>query len=252
MIQEQLRVAVEQGQITAVFQPQIEVSTRRIIAVEALARWQHPELGLITPDRFIPLAERGREIHDIGIQMFRHGLRLATEMRALGRPLEVSVNVSAAQLADRDFPDHAARLLSETDLPSGTITLEITESHAILDVAGVSDRLHDLHDLGVIVSIDDFGIGYSSMERVVELPVHEIKIDISMVQDESDAGYAAFLEIAEYAHAAGIRIVAEGVETEDQHRRVTALRCHRAQGWLYARPLDRDALIELTARGGTL
>ena len=127
----------------------------------------------------------------------------------------------------------------------------MTESHRILDVPGVAARLESLRGLGVGVSIDDFGVGYSSMERVEELPISEIKIDISMVQDDSDEGYAALMEIAEYAHAHSLRIVAEGVETPEQLARVELLRCDRAQGWLFGEPLDAAA-FERAVRPGPL
>lgn len=251
-LQEDLRSAVGDGQITAVYQPQIDVPSGKVVGVETLARWNHPTLGLLTPDRFIPLAERGTDILDIGMAMLEAGWRLACAMHAAATPLDVAVNVSARQLADPHLPDRVWQLLGGSDTPPASLTLEITESHAILDVAGVAHRLRGLRDVGVGVSIDDFGVGYSSMERIEELPVNEIKVDISMVQDMSDAGYASFLEIVEYAHARGIRVVAEGVETAEQRARVAALRCQRAQGWLFAKPLDEAALRELVARGARL
>lgn len=247
-----LRSAVADGQITAVFQPQVDVPSRRIVGVETLARWDHPELGLLTPDRFIPLAERGDGIHDIGMAMLEAGWRLASSFHAAGTPIDVAVNVSARQLADPGLPDRIWNLLGGSEVPPSCLTLEITESYAILDVAGVAHRLQGLRDVGVGVSIDDFGVGYSSMERIEELPVNELKVDIAMVQDMSDAGYASFLEIVEYSHARAIRVVAEGVETLEQRSRVEMLRCQRAQGWLYARPMAEEPLRELVARGAVL
>lgn len=248
MLHEELRTAVEQGRVVALFQPQVDVRTRRIVAAEALARLHHPTEGLLAPDRFIPLAERGRAIHDIGRRMLHEGWRTAERMLDAGLPIDIAVNVSAQQLADAAFPDRVAELLDRATVPPGTMTLEITESYAILDVPGVARRLRHLRDLGVGVSIDDFGVGYSSMDRVEELPVTEIKVDISMVQDMSDAGYGAFLEIVEYAHSRSIRVVAEGVETEDQLRRVEALRCQRAQGWLFGQPVPEDELVAQVMR----
>jgi len=251
-LQEDLRTAVSRGQITALYQPQVDVPSRRPVAVEALARWRHPELGWVSPATFIPLAERTSIIHEIGTSMLECGWRLAESMYRAGTAIDVSVNVSARQLADPSLPDRVWDLLGGSEVPPSHLMLEITESHAILDVVGVAHRLRGLRDIGVGVAIDDFGAGFSSIERIEELPVNEIKVDMSIVQDMSDRGYGAFLAIAEYAHERSIRVVAEGVETDEQARRAEALRCQRAQGWLYAQPMSDHELRELVLRGEAL
>jgi EAL domain-containing protein (putative c-di-GMP-specific phosphodiesterase class I) len=244
-----LRTAVGADEIFALYQPQVDVVSRRVVAGEVLARWRHPERGVVSPLDFIPLAERTALIDEIGLRMLQLGWQAAQRWNTADFHVGVAVNVSPVQLTTERLDAAVGFLIEHSDLPSDTLTLEITESHRILDVPGVAARLGRLRDLGVGVSIDDFGVGYSSMERVEELPISEIKIDISMVQDASDGGYAAFMEIAEYAHTHSLRLVAEGVETEEQLERVENLRCDRAQGWLFGQPLD-DAGFERAVRPG--
>jgi len=251
MSENELRTAIDADQIFALYQPQVDVVSRRVVAGEVLARWRHPDAGIVSPLDFIPLAERTALIDDIGIRMLQAGWQAAQRWNTPEIPVGVAVNVSPVQLTSERLDAAVAMLVEHTDLPADTLTLEITESHRILDVPGVAARLESLRGLGVGISIDDFGVGYSSMERVEELPISEIKIDISMVQDGSDAGYAAFMEIAEYAHEHALRLVAEGVETPEQLERVELLRCDRAQGWLFGEPLD-DAAFERAVRPGPL
>jgi len=249
MSENDLRSAIEAGQIFAMYQPQVDVVSRRVVAGEVLARWRHPEQGIVSPLDFIPLAERSALIDDLGLRMLRLGWDAAQHWNTPDIHVGVAVNVSPVQLTSERLDDAVGFLIEHSDLPPETLTLEITESHRILDVPGVAARLARLRDLGVGVSIDDFGVGYSSMERVEELPISEIKIDISMVQDETDRGYAAFMEIASYAHEHSLRLVAEGVETEEQLERVEKLHCDRAQGWLFGQPLDEVA-FERAVRPG--
>jgi EAL domain-containing protein (putative c-di-GMP-specific phosphodiesterase class I) len=249
MTEHELRTAIAADQIFAVFQPQVDVASRRVVAGEALARWRHPEHGIVSPLEFIPLAERTALIDDIGLRMLALGWDAAHRWNTPDFQVGVAVNVSPMQLSSERLDEAVGFLVQHADLPPETLTLEITESHRILDVPGVSARLESLRGLGVGVSIDDFGVGYSSMERVEELPISEIKIDISMTQDDSDAGYAAFMEIAEYAHDRSLRLIAEGVETEEQLERVEHLHCERAQGWLFGQPLDEGAFERVVRPG---
>ncbi|MGN6325294.1 EAL domain-containing protein [Pseudolysinimonas sp.] len=251
MTENELRTAIDADQIFALYQPQVDVTSRRVVAGEVLARWRHPDAGIVSPLEFIPLAERTALIDDIGLRMLQAGWQAAQRWNTPDMHVGVAVNVSPVQLTSERLDEAVSMLVQHTGLPADTLTLEITESHRILDVPGVAARLESLRELGVGISIDDFGVGYSSMERVEELPISEIKIDISMVQDDSDAGYAAFMEIAEYAHDRALRLVAEGVETEAQLERVDRLHCDRAQGWLFGEPLD-DAAFERAVRPGPL
>ena len=248
-ILEDLSTAIEQHQIVAWFQPQIDVPSRRVVAAEALARWQHPELGLVNPADFIPDAQRHGLIDDLGILMVDAAARRAVEWSRAGYPIQVSVNVSATQLAGSRLTDWLHFLLERPELPAESLIIEITETNQFDDLDDVVARLRELRSLGLGVSIDDFGAGFSSFNRLEQLPASEVKIDLSLVQDESDDGYAALIEIVERAREAGIRVVAEGVETPAQAHRVTMLRCRRAQGYLYGGPMPEDEFIELLRAG---
>lgn len=246
---EDLVDALDRDEFFPEFQPVVSVPSRQVVGAEILARWRHPELGTLQPDRFIPQAEEEGAISDLGLRMLRAGWRAAEDWNTPSAAVGVSVNVSAAQLVTSDLYDEVARLLEHSSLTGRMLTLEITESLAIEHIDAVAVRLRALRELGVGISVDDFGVGFSTRERIEQLPVTELKIDISMTQDESDAGYAALLETAEYAHERGIQVVAEGVETEEQFRRVELLRCQRAQGFLFGRPVPAKEFLHLVRPG---
>lgn len=243
-----LVLALRHGEIVAYFQPQVQVHSGRIMAGEALARWNHPVHGVLGPDIFIPIAQEHGLIDALGIFMVDEAWRNAETWHAAGHRLQVSVNVSASQLRTETLSRHLARKLREKRLPEGTMIIEITETMEIEDIPSVASTLRDLRDLGLGISIDDFGSGYSTVERLDALPATELKIDISLVQDETTEAYGALIEIVEHAHELGIRVVAEGVETAEQSRRVELLRCHRAQGYLFGQPLPEREFIELIAQ----
>jgi EAL domain-containing protein (putative c-di-GMP-specific phosphodiesterase class I) len=246
-IVETLSTAIERHQIVPFFQPQVDVVSKRVVAVEALARWDHPEHGLLPPEVFIPAAQHHGMMDDLGILMADAASRAAVTWIAAGYPIQVSVNVSATQLAGPRLTDWLHFLLERSELPAESLIIEITETNQFDDLPGVAGRLDELRALGLGIAIDDFGAGFSSFSRIDQLPATELKIDLSLVQDESDDGYATLIEIVEYAHARGIRVVAEGVETEEQAHRVEALRCQRAQGFLYGRPMPEADFTRLLA-----
>jgi len=247
LLDDDLRRAVDEGAIGAAFQPQFDLAEGRIVSAEVLARWNHPERGTVPPLEFIPVAERSSLIHELGLGMLDIGWDAAEQWQLTSHPLEVSINVSAVQLTEPSFDEAVAERLATRPLPPGTITLEITESLQLFDVPQAASRLERLHALGAEVSIDDFGTGFSSIERIEELPVSEIKIDRSMVQDLSVDGHAAIAEIIGYAHDRGIRVVGEGVETVAQRDRLLDLGCDRAQGWLFGKPMPREEFERLLA-----
>jgi EAL domain-containing protein (putative c-di-GMP-specific phosphodiesterase class I) len=232
-IVDDIATAIEDHQIVAYYQPQVDVPSRRIVAAEALARWVHPVHGVLPPEVFIPAAQHHGLIDDLGILMAEEAARSAVAWSEAGHPIQVSVNVSATQLTKPRLTDWLHFLLQKSSLPAESLIIEITETNQFDDLPDVAGRLTELRALGLGISIDDFGAGFSSFARIESLPATELKIDLSLVQDETDEGYAALIEIVEYAHQRGIRVVAEGVETTAQARRVEALRCHRAQGFLY-------------------
>jgi EAL domain-containing protein (putative c-di-GMP-specific phosphodiesterase class I) len=239
--------AVDRGEIVAYYQPQIDLATHRIVAVEALARWRHPELGVIGPAVFIPLAEETTVIHKLGRFMIEQALTAEAEWQARGINLEVSVNVSANQLTTLEFFDLLDADLARLDLATNSVTIEITESYPILDTPSIATRLDDLRQRGLGISIDDYGVGYSSLQQLEKIPATELKIDRSLIQDDSVQSLALMTAVVELAHWQGLRVVAEGIETHAQLALARELECDRAQGYLLGRPMTKQQLEALVA-----
>jgi EAL domain-containing protein (putative c-di-GMP-specific phosphodiesterase class I) len=235
--------AVDRGEIVAYYQPQIDLRTGAIVAVESLSRWLHPELGMQSPLVFIPIAEEFGLIDQIGEFMISEACRCARDLAARGVRIEVSVNVSALQFARTAFFDYLAAQIEDCALARDSLTLEITESRFIANRPEVARRLGQLRDEGVGVSIDDFGVGHSSVEQVLALPANELKIDRTIVQDAQSADLLATIVLL--AKDRGLRTVAEGVETERQLARVRELECDRAQGYLIGKPMPLSDLDDL-------
>jgi diguanylate cyclase (GGDEF)-like protein len=247
-----LKRAIDGGELVLYFQPIAELSTGDVSAVEALVRWNHPVLGLITPDEFIPLAEPTGLITPLTLRVLEEGLRQAAAWRAAGRPLTVAVNISVRNLYDPWFADHVARRLDHFVLPASSLQLEITEGTLMVDPVGAEPVLARLHELGVVLVLDDFGTGHSSLARLKRLPVSKIKIDKSFVMgmatDENDA--AIVRSTIELARTLGLQVVAEGVESERAWLMLGQFGCHAAQGYYLSRPVPAEALETwLTQRG---
>jgi EAL domain-containing protein (putative c-di-GMP-specific phosphodiesterase class I) len=240
--------AVLRHEIIAYYQPQIDVGTGRVVAVESLSRWLHPLLGMQTPMVFIPLAEEFGLIDEVGDFMVDEACQLAADFRERGLHIEVAVNVSAIQLASPQFFTHLEEQISHLGLPPGSINLEITESRIIANRPQVAKRLGQMREHGVGVSIDDFGVGYSQVEQVLALPANELKIDRMIVQDETATNGVLLATIVRLVSDRGLRTVAEGVETEEQLQRVRDLHCDRAQGFLIGMPMPKEELFEDLAR----
>ncbi|HET8671989.1 MAG TPA: GGDEF domain-containing phosphodiesterase, partial [Thermoleophilaceae bacterium] len=248
----ELRHALERGELHLVFQPAIEIDSGRLVAVEALARWDHPERGPVPPAEFIPVAEESGLIVPLGNWVIREAMRRAVEWRKLcrpgERPLVVSLNLSTRQMSEPGFIASVADALKETGADPQQIALEITETVLIEDTDTAAVTLHALEGLGVRLVLDDFGTGYSSLGYVKRFPLSFLKIDRSFVSTlgESPRDAAIVSAIVEMSRALGARVVAEGVETEEQLRGVRELGCELAQGYLFARPLpaaEIDALM---------
>ena len=241
----ELSGAVSRGEIEAVFQPQVDVATGRIVAVEALARWNHPELGLVRPDTFIPLAEETGLISEIGDFMLDEGCRCASAWNGSFHRIEVAVNVSAAQLASVAFIDRVRTDIDRFQLSADNLIIEITESLPVPEAPDVLSRLVELGQLGLNISVDDFGTGHSSVARLLALPVNELKLDQSLVQ--SDYTPDSLTEAIAIAKDKGLRIVAEGVETEVHFERARDLGCDRAQGYYFGRPTSELEITRILA-----
>lgn len=240
-----LRGAAARGELRVQFQPQIDVATHEIVAAEALVRWHHPELGLLSPGDFIPLAEESGLIAEVGAHVLTQACRAGARMRNAGYPIEIAVNVSAAQLGSTGFPALVRDTLIRTGFPAGSLTLEITESQAMSESAVNDENLRDLRSAGVGISIDDFGTGFSSLAQLHRLPVTEVKIDRSFTSRLAVGGSSGYIAgIVGLGQGMGLRVVAEGVETPEQLHALLAMGCERAQGFLFGRPVDASVFEE--------
>jgi diguanylate cyclase (GGDEF)-like protein len=239
-----LRLAVERRQLELYYQPKIDARTLQVTAAEALLRWKHPTRGMINPDEFIPLAERHGLIAEIGAWVLKEALRQAASWRTMGLRMRVAVNVSGYQMRSDDFAQHLERDLQAHGLKASRFTCEITESVAMEDTAVTLRAFERLGALGVHVSIDDFGTGHSSLASLRKLPAEELKIDRAFVTDLDDSAEARHIvgAIVQMAHNLGLRVVAEGVETEAQRDHLVALGCDELQGYLFAKPMSARAL----------
>jgi diguanylate cyclase (GGDEF)-like protein/PAS domain S-box-containing protein len=236
-----LRGAIERGELFLNYQPQLALGSQRIIGLEALVRWRHPEKGLIPPLQFIPVAEETGQIEAIGTWVLDEALRQLALWRAAGHAdLRVAVNLSAHQLRSDAFPEQVAQVLHRHGLPGSALELEITESVAMRDPARTAALLRKLRQFGVALAIDDFGTGYSSLAYLKQLPLNCLKLDRSFVMDiETDANDAAICTATiQMAHSLGLGVVAEGVETATQLEFLRRLGCDTVQGYFIARPLS--------------
>jgi len=241
-----LRQAIERQEFQIVYQPQYRLQTGRLEAVEALLRWRHPERGLIPPARFIPLAEETGMIHAIGAWVLRTACGQVKEWLEAGYPdLRVAVNLSGRQFAEPDLVEMVRGILAEVELPARHLELEITESVLMHDADLAIKTIEALRSDGVGLTIDDFGAGYSSLIYLKNLPVNRLKIDREFVReidrDERNAAIAAAM--IELGRSLGLDVVAEGVETAAQAEVLRRLDCPMVQGFHFARPLARAAVI---------
>ena len=244
-----LRGAAARGELQVLFQPQVNLKTRTVVAAEALLRWRHPELGMIPPAEFIPLAEESNLMGEVGAYVLAEACRAGAAWHSLGYPIEVAVNISAAQLNTACFANLITQTLSQSGFPATALILEITETQVISENADVSS-LWDLKELGVGISIDDFGTGYSSMTQLHRLPVSEIKIDKSFISTLGPNGSDAFVAgIVGLARGLGLRAIAEGVENTQQLATLQSLGCERAQGYFLGQPADARSLQDLLTSG---
>ena len=246
-----LRGALAANQLMVYFQPIVELGTGNIHKAEALVRWQHPERGMVSPAEFIPLAEDTGLIYEIGDWVFHESMRWAKRWRA-SHELQISVNKSPLQFY-KDGADHTVWLshLHELDLPGQCLAIEITEGLLMASNALITDELLVLRDAGIQVSLDDFGTGYSSLSYLKKFHIDYLKIDQSFVRDlASDPNDLALAEaIIVMGHKLGIKIIAEGVETQEQLNLLVDAGCDYAQGYLFSRPVPPDKFERLLKKG---
>ena len=245
-LQRDLRHAIARDELMLHFQPKLHAGSGALAGVEALLRWQHPVRGLVSPATFIPVAERFGLIGELGLWVLDAACRQVRLWHEAGVDVPVAVNLSAHQLRQPDLERRVREALVRHRVPPAMLILEITESVAMDDIEA-SLRVFDLlDDIGVQLSIDDFGTGYSSLSYLRRLPARQLKIDRSFVRDlDSSPDAQAIVEaVVHLAHALGLKVVAEGVETPEQAAILTRLQCDELQGYLYARPMpERDLLV---------
>jgi diguanylate cyclase (GGDEF)-like protein len=234
-----LRQAIQNGEIVLFFQPKAELSTGRVTGVEALARWEHPRLGLVGPAEFVPIAEQTGLITPLTSYVLDAALAQVRRWMDEGQELSVAVNLSARSFLDAQLAIEIPRLLEKWNVDAGLLELEITESMLMLDPGRGQATLERLSRIGLTLSVDDFGTGYSSLANLKRLPVDVIKIDKSFVMDMAiDASDAAIVRSTiDLAHNLGLRVVAEGVESHQAWTQLNELGCDLAQGFYVSRPL---------------
>jgi diguanylate cyclase (GGDEF)-like protein/PAS domain S-box-containing protein len=247
-IENGLRDALKHGGFKLHYQPQIDLTTGSICSVEALLRWRHPLLGVIAPDRFIPIAEETKLILPLGLWVIDRACHQLRAWRNDGiAGVRMAINVSVKQLQDESFFEALGSIVERHGLSGSDIELEITESAIMENLSRVQALLKSLQDYGITLSIDDFGTGYSSLGRLKLLPIQSLKIDRSFVHDiETDHGNAKICDgIIALGHSLGLKIIAEGVETDAQKNLLQNSGCDAIQGFLIAKPLPADDVAKL-------
>ena len=242
-----LRTALINDELEIFYQPQVDVNNREIVSVEALVRWNHPGQGLISPIRFIPLAEETGLIRELGQWVLNQAIAQTSQWHQQGYPLRVGVNLSAKQFLQDDLVDSVADILSSSKFTARYLDLEITERIAMLDASNSINKMHQLKELGVNISMDDFGTGYSSLSYLSEFPLDVLKIDQSFVRGitgkEGEGAIAG--AIIAMAKSMGLEVIAEGVESDIQFEFLKWHGCDYAQGYLISEPLNAESLLEL-------
>jgi EAL domain-containing protein (putative c-di-GMP-specific phosphodiesterase class I) len=244
----ELRRALEEEQLLLHYQPQVDLATGRIVAMEALVRWQHPRLGLIPSKDFIPLAEETGLIAVLGEWVLREACRQTKSWHRAGLPpIQVAVNLAMQQLADKGLVRLVADILEQTGLAAEFLELELTETGVMQDAEEMVHRLRRLQDLGISLALDDFGTGYSSLSYLKRFAFNRLKIDQSFVRDittnpEDAAIIGTIIAIGE---SLGMTVLAEGVETPEALAHLRRMGCHHVQGYLISRPLPPVGAEEL-------
>jgi diguanylate cyclase len=251
-LEAELRRGIPAGEIEPWFQPVVDAKDGRIVGVEALARWRHPEQGLLAPAAFVPIAEELGLIGRIDEAVFEAGCRHAAAWVEAGLIEQISFNVSPRDLLDPAFSRKLIGRLARTDLPPTALTVEITETFLLQDLALSRRHIERLNAKGIRIALDDFGTGYSNLRALMHLPIQTVKLDRSLISDIAKDSRVAKLvgSMLHAARALGVRIVAEGVEEEGQALMLRAAGCDRMQGYWFARPMPADQM-EAALRAST-
>ncbi|MBF0458976.1 MAG: EAL domain-containing protein [Nitrospirae bacterium] len=253
-IEKELRLAIERDELVLHFQPQIDIATGKIIGAEALVRWQHPEKGLLFPDKFITVAEDTGLIIPLGEQVLYKSCKQNTEWQNKGLPpIVVAVNVSTTQISwNYDLAEMVVGVLSKTEMPPKYLEVEITESFCMQNVDSTISMLRRFNSMGINVAIDDFGTGYSSLSYLKHLPFKKLKIDRSFVNEitKNQDDLTIVKTIIDMSHNLRLRVIAEGVETTEQLEILRALGCDEVQGYLFSKPVPPEKFAVLLKEEG--
>lgn len=250
-LKKELKDAIASNQLYLLYQPQMNYNSKHIIGVEALLRWQHPELGSVSPDVFIPLAEQSSNIIDIGEWVLDQACRQLRSWNDQGiKNLRMAVNLSAAQLHHVDLLAVVQEKLTTYNLDAGSLELEVTETGLMEDIKAAASNLRGLRRMGVLIAIDDFGTGYSSLSYLKTLSLDKIKIDKSFVQDMLDSEDNAIIvkTIIQLSKSLGMQVIAEGVETFEQEQFIIQLGCDEGQGYFYSKPASANEISALLCK----
>lgn len=248
LLENQLAHAVSNGELVLHYQPQVCLEDGQLVGLEALVRWQHPELGLVSPGVFIPLAEETGLIEEIGDWVLEEACRQLAQWRDQGLPVvTMAVNISAPQFVRRPIVQRIASLIEQYCLPANWVELELTERVVMNDPSHVRDIMAQLSELGVQLSMDDFGTGYSSLSYLQKFPLDKLKVDMSFVRNiaTSKDDLAITKAIIQLGRSLELCVIAEGVETLEQKRLLTSVGCHQGQGYYFAKPLPADRIVAL-------
>ncbi len=250
-VEKNLRKALDREEFELYYQPKVNLSTGKIAGMEALIRWDSPELGLVMPDQFIPIAEETRLIIQMGHWVLVTACRQAKMWQEAGLPeIHISVNLSVVQFTHPNLVSEISKVLKKTKFLPQYLELEITESVLMQDTTLAVSILNKLSELGIKISIDDFGTGFSSLNYLKNLPLDYLKIDQTFVKDFSLQTNAAITKaVVTLAQSLNMKTIAEGVETEEQRKFLTELSCDEAQGYLFSKPLSKDEMEELLKSG---
>jgi EAL domain-containing protein (putative c-di-GMP-specific phosphodiesterase class I) len=237
---------LREDEFRVVFQPQFEIATGKLVRFEALCRWNSAELGTIPPDRFIPIAEQTGLIMEIGRRIMLEALRQAKSWTDSGRRIGIAVNISPMQFMRPDFTHAITEVLTQLNFPPSLLELEITEGIFIRDLNLAVVRIRELQRLGLSIALDDFGTGYSSLSYLQRMPINAVKLDRSFVSDLTNdpATVSMVRSVLAMADALHLRVITEGVETEQQLDILRSLGCDEAQGYLLGRPESAEMALQ--------
>lgn len=245
--EKELRIALNEGHLQVLYQPIVDVHQQSIVRMEALVRWPHPTRGYLSPSEFIPLAESVGLMEQLGREVLKTACVAAYRLIQSSKPIHISVNVHPRQLLNENFLPTLSRVLTVTKLPATSLTLEITESAVVSDMARAAVILQQIKGLGVLIALDDFGTGYSSLTLLRELPIDILKIDKSFIRalDQNINDLTITQAIIGLGANLGLTIIAEGVESERQARTLLENHCHLQQGYFFSRPIPYESILQL-------